>query len=167
MDQYPGIFGAPGRGRRSCVNQIRRSRELDLHHLHQHAAEEEGFGGSCSVRTEPTTAGANGWWGRHRRKNGRRRRSSRCCQVQGQGCANHRRRSRLPQRPGALQDLGVRTCTAPISGGAGPAASWYSRYHAFAGPRSSWWISGCSRPACTPTCWHERGAVAWTGYCSF
>src|SRR3954463_5040280 len=28
-------------------------------------------------------------------------------------------------------------------------------------------ISGCSRPACTPTCWRERGTVAWTEYCSF
>ena len=58
--------------RRGRVNLIRRSHELDLHHLHQHAAEEEGFGGSCSVRVDPTTAGANGWWGRRRRKNGRR-----------------------------------------------------------------------------------------------
>ena len=36
------------------MNQIRRSHELDLHHLHRHAAEEEGFGGGCSVRAEPT-----------------------------------------------------------------------------------------------------------------
>ena len=138
------IFGVPGRGRRGCVNPIRRSHELNLHLLHRHATEEEGFGGSCSVHVDPTISGAIRWWGRRRRKNGRRRGSSRCCQVQGQGCA----------------DLGVRTCTAPISGGAGPTASWYSQYHTFVGPRSSWWISGCSRPACMPTCWHERDTVA-------
>ena len=123
-------------GARGCVNQIRRSHELDLHFLHRHATEEEDFGGSCSVHVTSTTTGANGWWSRHRRKNGRQRGSPRCCQVQGQGCT----------------DLGVRKCTAPISGGAGPTASWYSQYRTFVEPRSSWWISGCSRPACTPTC---------------
>ena len=148
---FPDIFGTPGRGRRGCVNLIRRSHELDLHLLHRHATEEEGFGGGCSVRVDPTTTGANGWWGRHRRKNEHRRGRSRCYQVQGQGCA----------------DLGVRTCTAPVSGGAGSTASWYSQRHTFVGPRSSWWISGCSRPSCMPMCWHERDTVAWTGYCSF
>ena len=125
--QFPhDIFGVPGRGRRDCVNLIRRSHELDLHLLHRHATEEEGFGGSCSVHVNPTTTGANEWWGRRRWKNGHRRGSPRCCQVQGQGRA----------------DLGVRTCTAPISRGAGPTVSWYSQYHAFIGPRSSWRISG-------------------------
>ena len=141
---FPDIFGTPGRGSRDRVNPIRRAHELNLHHLHRHATEEEGFGGSCSVRVVSAATGAYGWWNRRRRKNGHRRRRSRCCRVQGQGCAN----------------LGVRTCTAPISGGAGPTASWYSQYHTFVGPRSSWWISGCSRPACAPTCWHERGTVA-------
>ena len=133
---FPDIFGAPGRGRRDCVNLIRCSHELDLHFLHRYATEEEDFGGSCSVHVTSTTTGANGWWSRRRRKNGRRRGSSRRCQVQGQGGA----------------DLDVRACSAPISGGAGPTASWYSQYHTFVEPRSSWWISGCSRPACTPTC---------------
>ena len=148
---FPDIFGAPGRERRDRVNPIRCAHELNLHRLHRHATEEEGFGGSCSVHVNPTTTGANRWWGGRWRKNRHRRGSSRCCQVQGQGCA----------------DLGVRTCTAPISGGAGLTASRYSQYHTFVGPRSSWWILGCSRPACTPTCWHERDTVAWTGYCSF
>ena len=148
---FPDIFGAPGRGRRGCVNLIRRSHELDLHLLHQHATEEEDFGGSCSVHVTSTTTGANGWWSGRQRRNGRRRGSSRCRQVQGQGCAN----------------LGVRTCTAPILGGAGPTTSWYTRYHTFVEPRPSWWIPGRSRPACTPTCWHERGTVAWTECCSF
>ena len=128
---FPDIFGAPGRGRRGCVNLIQRSHGPDLHFLHRHATKEEDFGGSCSVHIDPTTTGANGWWGRRRRKNGHRRGSPRCSQVQGQGCA----------------DLGIRTCSAPISGGAGPTASWYSQCHTFVGPRSSWWISGCSRPA--------------------
>src|SRR4051812_5556603 len=137
----PDIFGAPGRRRRGCVNLIRRPHRLYLHHLHRHATEEEGSGGGWSVRVEPTAPGANGRRGRHRRRNGRRRASS------------WRR--------------GVRTCTAPLSGGAGPAASWHSRYHTLAGPRSSWRVSGCSRRAYTPTCWRERGTVAWTGCCSF
>ena len=144
---FPDIFGAPGRGRRDCVNLIRCAHELDLHLLHRHATEEEDFGGSSSVHVDPTNTGANEWWGRRRRKNGHRRGSSQCCQVQGQGCA----------------DLGVRTCPAPISGGAGPTASWYSQYHTFVGTKSSWWISGRSRPTCTPACQHERDTVARTG----
>ena len=48
----PDIFGAPGRGRRDCVNLIRRPHELDLHLLHRHATEEEDFGGSCSVHVK-------------------------------------------------------------------------------------------------------------------
>ena len=69
---FPDIFGAPGRGRRDCVNLIRRSHEPDLHFLHRHATEEEGFGGNCSVHVDPTTTGANGWWGGRRQKNGHR-----------------------------------------------------------------------------------------------
>ena len=97
-------------GRRDCVNLVRRSHELDLHFLHQHATEEEGFGGSCSVRIDLTATGASRWWGGGWWKNRHRRGSSRCCQVQGQGCTN----------------LGDRTCTAPISGGTRPTALWYS-----------------------------------------
>ena len=141
---FPDIFGAPGRGRRDCVNLIQRSHELDLHLLHRHATEEEDFGGSCSVRVTSATARANRWCNGHRRKNGHRRGSSRRRQVQGQGGTS----------------LDVRDCSAPISGGAGPTASWHSQCHTHDRPRSSWWISGCSRPACTPTCWHERGTVA-------
>ena len=73
---FPDIFGAPGRGRRDCVNPIQRSHELDLHSLHQHATEEEDFGGSRSVHVTSATVGANGWWNGRRRKNGRRRGSS-------------------------------------------------------------------------------------------
>ena len=69
----PNIFGAPGRGRRDCVNLIRCSHELDLHSLHQHATKEEDFGGSRSVHVTSATVGANGWWNGRRRKNGRRR----------------------------------------------------------------------------------------------
>ena len=148
---FPDIFGAPGRGRRDCVNPIRRARELNLHRLHRHATEEEGFGGSCSVCVAFTTSGANGWWSGRRRKNGRRRGSPQCGQVQGQGGT----------------DLGVHACTAPVSGSAGPAASWRSERHTSTGPRSSWWFSWRSRPTCTSTCWLERSTVAWTGHCSF
>ena len=69
---FPDIFGAPGRGRRDCVNLIRRLHELDLHLLHRHATEEEDFGGSRSVHVISATVGANGWWSGRRRKNSRR-----------------------------------------------------------------------------------------------
>ncbi len=64
-------------------------------------------------------------------------------------------------------NLGECTCSKPLSGGARPTASWQLQCHTHDRPRPSWWISGRSRPACTPACWHERGTVAWTGYYSF
>src|SRR3954467_13678221 len=57
--------------------------------------------------------------------------------------------------------------SAPLPGGAEPAASWYPWYHTLAGPRSGRWVSRRSGPACAPACWNERGAAAWTGCCSF
>ena len=69
----PDIYGAPGRGRRDCVNLIRRSHELDLHSLHQHATEEEDFGGSRSIHVTSATVGANEWWDGRRRNKGRQR----------------------------------------------------------------------------------------------
>ena len=73
---FPDIFGAPGRGCRDCVNLIRRSHELDLYSLHQHATKEEDFGGSRSIHVTSATVGANEWWDGRRRKKGRRRGSS-------------------------------------------------------------------------------------------
>ena len=69
----PDIFGAPGRGRRDCVNLIRCSHELDLHSLHQHATEEEDFGSSRPIPVTSATGGAKEWWDGRRRKKGRRR----------------------------------------------------------------------------------------------
>ena len=65
---------------------------------------------STSIPPPPEQTGL---WGRRRRRNGRRRGSSCRRQVQGQGRAN----------------LGIRTRTAPVSGGAGSIASWYSQCH--------------------------------------
>ena len=42
------------------MNLIRHSHELDLRFLHQHATEEEDFGGSHSVHVTSATVGTNG-----------------------------------------------------------------------------------------------------------
>ena len=43
------------------MNLIRRPHELDPYSLHQHATEEEDFGGGRSIHVTSTTVGANEW----------------------------------------------------------------------------------------------------------